>query len=242
MNAYYYGQNMPISNHAYVSASTSSSTTISGPPTTLDLFFKSSTDFVRDHLALPVCGPYHAKHLHHRVDAKYLLQSSDAKTGPSMESYRLALPLMSTHSGQLFDANLDAPTLLTMVIEDILKHPLHLEKVVDGCTNLVANLSGCSIVSFGPNSAESMLAKALESNTNVKVMIKEASPADIPKGLTTLGDGSRTSRRPKLAIVGMAGRFPNAADHEKFWDLLEAGLDVHRKVTQNPPIIFIQAY
>ncbi|KAL8723506.1 MAG: hypothetical protein Q9225_000239 [Loekoesia sp. 1 TL-2023] len=28
----------------------------------------------------------------------------------------------------------------------------------------------------------------------------------------------------------MAGRFPNAADHEKFWELLEAGLDVHRKV------------
>ncbi|KAG8525619.1 Type I Iterative PKS [Bacidia gigantensis] len=28
----------------------------------------------------------------------------------------------------------------------------------------------------------------------------------------------------------MAGRFPDAADHEKFWDLLEAGLDVHRRI------------
>lgn len=37
-------------------------------------------------------------------------------------------------------------------------------------------------------------------------------------------------RRSKLAIVGMAGRFPNAADHEKFWNLLEAGLDVHKRV------------
>jgi hypothetical protein len=34
----------------------------------------------------------------------------------------------------------------------------------------------------------------------------------------------------KIAIVGMAGRFPNAADHEKFWKLLENGLDVHREV------------
>ena len=33
-----------------------------------------------------------------------------------------------------------------------------------------------------------------------------------------------------IAIVGMAGRFPDAADHEKFWELLEKGLDVHREV------------
>jgi hypothetical protein len=34
----------------------------------------------------------------------------------------------------------------------------------------------------------------------------------------------------KIAIIGMAGRFPGAADHEKFWQLLEQGLDLHRKV------------
>ena len=33
-----------------------------------------------------------------------------------------------------------------------------------------------------------------------------------------------------IAIVGMSGRFPDAADHEKFWELLEKGLDVHREV------------
>lgn len=34
----------------------------------------------------------------------------------------------------------------------------------------------------------------------------------------------------KIAIVGMAGRFPDAADHEAFWNVLEKGLDVHREV------------
>lgn len=33
-----------------------------------------------------------------------------------------------------------------------------------------------------------------------------------------------------IALEGMAGRFPDATDHEKFWDLLEKGLDVHRTV------------
>lgn len=52
--------------------------------------------------------------------------------------------------------------------------------------------------------------------------------AEMPK---SLGQSPSNSRRPRLAIVGMAGRFPNAADHSKFWDLLESGLDVHRKVS-----------
>ena len=34
----------------------------------------------------------------------------------------------------------------------------------------------------------------------------------------------------KIAIIGMAGRYPNAANNEKLWDILKLGLDVHRKV------------
>lgn len=38
----------------------------------------------------------------------------------------------------------------------------------------------------------------------------------------------------KIAIVGMAGRFPGAADHNLLWELLEKGLDVHREVNIDP--------
>ncbi len=221
---------MPISNHAYVSASTSSSITISGPPTTLKQFFETSKIFTKDHLALPVYGPYHAQHLHKGIEAKSFLRSPNTKTSHILTTYRLALPLISTSNGQFFDEKLEAPALLTGVIENIMKRPLHLEKVVDGCKNLANGLSKYNMVSFGPNSAESMIMKALESETNATVEIREAFPTKIPEGLTAYGDAPRTSRRPKLAVVGMAGRFPNAADHEKFWDLLEAGLDVHKRV------------
>ena len=33
-----------------------------------------------------------------------------------------------------------------------------------------------------------------------------------------------------IAIAGMAGRFPGATDCEALWNILEEGLDVHRKV------------
>ncbi|KAL1963600.1 hypothetical protein VTN77DRAFT_8045 [Rasamsonia byssochlamydoides] len=38
------------------------------------------------------------------------------------------------------------------------------------------------------------------------------------------------SGRPKIAIVGMSGRFPEAEDPAAFWNLLFQGLDVHKTV------------
>ena len=38
------------------------------------------------------------------------------------------------------------------------------------------------------------------------------------------------TQNDKIAIVGMAGRFPNAANTEALWDLLMKGLDVHRRI------------
>lgn len=37
----------------------------------------------------------------------------------------------------------------------------------------------------------------------------------------------------KIAIIGMSGRFPEAADLEAFWSLLDQGLDVHRRVPED---------
>lgn len=42
--------------------------------------------------------------------------------------------------------------------------------------------------------------------------------------------GSGSSGTGKIAIISMAGRFPDAAGHEIFWELLEKGLDVHKEV------------
>jgi acyl transferase domain-containing protein len=37
-----------------------------------------------------------------------------------------------------------------------------------------------------------------------------------------------TPKTPKLAIIGISGRFPGAKDVDAFWDLLYQGLDVHK--------------
>lgn len=182
---------------------------------------------------MPVYGPYHAPHLHGTVDIDQILPSTDSRLVKLLSTYKLALPLVSSSSGDCFEEDLDAPQVLTAVIKDMLSEPLKLHDIIAGCKDLLnaSECRECEIVSLGPNDSESMLARALNSGTNAQVTLRINSPADIlSEGLISTRHAPRTSRRTKLAIVGMAGRFPNAADHEKFWDLLEAGLDVHRRV------------
>lgn len=206
--------------------------TISGPPTTLKQLFQSSSYWASNHAAIPVYGPYHAPHLHTGVDLDQFLHFKDSKTFDLLSAYTLDLPLMSTSSGACFDRNLNALALFTAVIRDILTETLNVQQMVERCTQLVreAECGECSIFSFGPSSSKSTFAKALESATDFKVKFHEDLAAKLSEVPSAFGDAPRTSKRPKLAIVGMAGRFPNAADHEKFWDLLEAGLDVHKRV------------
>ena len=155
---------------------------------------------------------------------------SDPRRSRTLANYRLVLPLMSTSTGTCYEGGQDAPSILAAVVNDILGRVFKVQDVVDGCINLVttSNCNKCDLVSIGPNNSESMFVKALNSGTNVDVACHVKVPT-IERS-SAMSEAPRTSRKPKLAIVGMAGRFPDAADHEKFWDLLEAGLDVHRRV------------
>ena len=54
-------------------------------------------------------------------------------------------------------------------------------------------------------------------------------------GLPTSAHTKSSGRKfdSKIAILGMAGRFPDSPDHPAFWDLLERGQDVQRRVPKD---------
>ena len=204
--------------------------TISGPPTTLEDLWDSSITNTSKRVELPVYGPYHAPHLHRGVDIAEILCLSDPRRSRTLANYRLVLPLMSTSVGTCYEGSRDASSVLAAVVNDIFSEIFKIQDVVDGCIDLVttSNCNKCELISIGPNNSENIFMKALNSGPIIDVACHmEASTLE---GSSAVSKVPRTSRKPKLAIVGMAGRFPDAADHEKFWDLLQAGLDVHRRV------------
>lgn len=181
---------------------------------------------------IAVHGPYHASHLHSEVDVEKILKSSDPRAVRFLDQYKTRLPVQSTSSGSWFDINTGAGKLLTAAVRDILNEPLRMGQVLSSCVDAVTSLKCLKtrIISCGPTELESTFVATLKSKTTSTIVVDDASgeTSTIP-----LGQSTATPKRPKIAIVGMAGRFPNAADHEKFWSLLEAGLDVHKKIPKD---------
>lgn len=154
-----------------------------------------------------------------------------------LDGYRLLLPLVSSSAGSLIKPTLSTRETLSLIIDDILSHPLQFEKILDRCveTARMHLAHRCTIHSFGSSLAGNSLSATLKRQTDLEVTLDQSS-VQTPL-LSGIDERSSSSRKPKIAIVGMAGRFPSAADHDKLWDLLEAGLDVHRKAS-HPSLSF----
>lgn len=176
-------------------------------------------------------GPYHASHLHYVADVEKIIRPSSPQSATVLGQYALVFPVLSTSKGSWFPKNSSANSILAAVVTDILVEVLNLGEVLDRSAEKVLELksSRCKIISSGPAELQIKFASAVKSVTKADVTFyDDHSHVLMPK---SLDQSLSNSRRPKLAIIGMAGRFPNAADHSKLWDLLEAGLDVHKKVS-----------
>lgn len=220
---------IPKSKHAYISAVSKTTVTISGPPSILRKLFEFAS-IGNNHMQIPIHAPYHAPHLHKGINAKRIVGCQNARVKAVLDRYSPVLPVMSTSTGRWFSPKMTTTEILTEIIHDILNEPLRLYQVLNGCAEYVndSKVAKCRVVCCGPTTAETGLVTALRSETHADIILHEEG-AYISSPLR-LNQTPRSSKKPKLAIVGMAGRFPNAADHEKFWDLLYAGLDVHREI------------
>ena len=198
--------------------------TISGPPSSLE---EITSCFRSIHVKLPVYGPFHAPHLHKDYNVQQFLSSKISSNSNFWSEYKLLFALRSARDGAYFEHGLDAISLLTAIIREILNEKVNVSKIIGGCVEQLASLGEieCRVFICNATRAQDAFTKALQSQSRAKVEVEE-----IEKISKVPSVSKRTSRKAKLAIVGMAGRFPNASDHEKFWDLLEAGIDLHKKV------------
>ena len=87
----------------------------------------------------------------------------------------------------------------------------------------------CNVIRLGPSSTGQSLVSSLQQNKEIQVSLNDQFTnksviSEVDQGY---------SKQPKIAICGMSGRFPDAADHEAFWELLEKGLDLYREVPKD---------
>ncbi|WPG97329.1 conidial yellow pigment biosynthesis polyketide synthase [Acrodontium crateriforme] len=213
------------SNQAYVSAVSVMAVTISGPPTTLKRFFEESPTLSKNHrVPIPVFGPYHASLLYSKTDFAKIFEGSVSQ---ALKKYKPASMVHSAVTGKAIVAE-NTLELTKVALHEMLEQPVRwdclLEEAVSQIT-AVSKKNGARIFALGISNVANSLASALKAGGQANVSVVDASAwADVAEVVNT------RTQNDKIAIVGMAGRYPNAADHEALWDLLMKGLDVHRKI------------
>ncbi|EMF09017.1 ketoacyl-synt-domain-containing protein [Sphaerulina musiva SO2202] len=221
LSAFHEEKGIPLSNQAYISAVSVMAITISGPPTTLERFFKESALSENNRVAIPIYGPYHAPHLFHEADLERILSGNVGlelkQHVPSalVHSAATGKPLVAENSFEL------AKTALREMLQSPVRWDYLLEEVV---SQMAASRLPAKIYALGVSNIANSLVTALKAGGKTEVSVIDQS------AFTESTEYNGRTQNDKIAIVGMAGRFPNSANHEALWDLLMKGLDVHRKV------------
>ncbi len=141
------------------------------------------------------------------------------------------IPIFSTSAGQPFPAKTGLE-LFEGIINEILTQPIVWDKVIQGITQLTQDVeaSKCQLLVYRVSLPSHDLASALNKLQNVEVSTEDII-SSVHEKLSTKGGGPRGPLQSKIAIVGMSVRMPGGAtDNEKFWEILEQGKDVHRKI------------
>lgn len=215
----------------FISALSRTSLTVSGPPARLKHIFLVS-DYFRDRrsIALPVFGGLcHAKHIYSKKHVENVVHTTsidrlDSKFSP-------AVSVLSTSTGSPFPAKTPGE-LFAHITEEIMTQTIQWDKVVNSIVHRAkhTDVSDYTVYTFrnslpGHDLLEALSAESQEFKTRSKDLIAWILKPDRPS------KGPRSPQQSKIAIVGMSCRLPGgASDPEKFWEVLNQGLDVHRKV------------
>lgn len=134
--------------------------------------------------------------------------------------------------GKSFPAK-SATSLFEHIIEEILTQAIQWENVVQLVVQQAQSMGAarCDILVFRVSLPVHDLTAALKKKLpHFDVSTEELIPWIHDKAKAE-AFGPRGPAQSKIAIVGMSCRMPGGAtDTEKFWQLLESGLDVHRKI------------
>jgi monodictyphenone polyketide synthase len=220
----------------FISAVSPTSVTISGPPSRLKGLFQKSKMF-RDatSIALPVYGGLcHAPHIYGSRDTKAIVHDGATTLNTKLQTSSAAvMPLYSTSTGASYEVD-SGVELFEAVVTELLTRPIEWDNVIAKVVSVAVEkfdaISNITLSCFGNSIPLRDLERALQDSlTDVSIcinsymsLLNEIAPRDtLPRG----------TAQAKLAIVGMSCRLPGGAtDTEKFWQLLESGLDVSRQI------------
>lgn len=154
-----------------------------------------------------------------------------AQVMPKIESTRqLHIPLISTVSGESF-REIETGVLLEQIMEEILTETVRWDLVINAVSDQLKRLKpqSAELVSIQPSHYNQKLLERWRSELP-ETSVSEL--AMVPAAIDLAVDRSppKDTRSSKIAVVGMACRFPGADSTDEFWNRLMQRQDMHRTV------------
>lgn len=141
-------------------------------------------------------------------------------------TYQERIPVLSSTGAKV--ERRDFAGLLRAAVEQILLQPIRWSNIIEDVeTSIkVVNPNAFTVIPFGTN-AEQIIYSAIR-ETPIRSLV------DVARAPRKSSDSPSTlcpnPKKPKLAIIGMSGRYPGAKDNDEFWNVLHHGLDMHKTV------------
>ncbi|CAI7591626.1 unnamed protein product [Penicillium glandicola] len=212
---------LPLTSKPYISAYAPNGITVSGPPDSLVRLIDSEVFKGLRHKSIPIHGPYHASHLYSQLDINRIID------GLAIKKPEQSLSVFAGTGASVEKGNF--AILLEGAVRQVLLEPIRWNVILEKLQSWIGNGGATSftVVPIG-TTADQLIYTALK-QTSLRTLISAANP-QAQKVYQEAHGSPENSKKPKLAIIGMSGRFPDAKDNQAFWDLLYQGLDVHKPV------------
>lgn len=198
---------------------------MSGSPSSLARLIESEEFKGIKFRKLPVYAPLHAPHLYTKADIDEIVEGLGLDCGTERSEHIAFL----SSTGATVKAS-DFAGLLRIAVDAIAAQPMRFSDLLD---QVKAHIRAVNPKSFDmipiATTVDRLVYNTLKSTPLAALMAAPPSPAaQQSKFPETPPPNPKT---PKLAIIGMSGRFPGGATSvEAFWDILYQGLDVHKSV------------
>ncbi|KJZ76404.1 hypothetical protein HIM_04133 [Hirsutella minnesotensis 3608] len=213
---------LPLTSKPYVTAYAPNGITVSGPPASLTQLINSGDFEKLKFKSVPIYGPYHAPHLFSQLDVDNIV---GGVINDSTKAHAEHVPLLTS-------VNKGSPRsfakLLEAAVADILLQPIRWSDILEEIQSCIheTNPKSFKVVPLG-TTADQLIYTALKQTSLRSLMPSSLSQS---KPAADMSSSAANPTKPKLAIIGMSGRFPGAKDNEAFWNTLYQGLDVHKPV------------
>ncbi|KAL1883479.1 Type I Iterative PKS [Paecilomyces lecythidis] len=204
---------LPKPNRPYISAVSHSAVSLSGPPSTLErLLHHHSNAFQGCQItSVPVFGPYHAPHIHDQLCWEDILDFNVLDEFETL-AQKPAVPVLSPRDGTPYSPE-SVGVLYQQAIADILTSCQNRSSIIaQCCIHASGGDGGSRLLRLGPSQSVDDFLITLEAQAQGSLHL-----FDWKEGISTTRDHCHGSKKDKIAIVGMSGRFPGAQDLDDFW-------------------------